>query len=366
MTDAPSWVPPDPSPPEPDPPPAVPPDTPPPVPSAPVPIRTNRLAIAATACAVLGLVPLALGFGIAALVRLKDGNDKKGRQYAVSGVIGAGIWVITYVVIAAMAVNSMVSVGRDDSGRVRKSGVLLVSSLRTGDCFFGPLPGSRLTPVSVAPCTKPHNSEVTAVGALPAEPYPGEKAVDAEADRWCGIRSLHLGRSVHGPYLISYFLTPEKKAWENGDRKVICTVHYTGPGTLTTPIAETIGTAPTFYADLKVGDCFEGLDPSGVFTVPISCADAHRNQVYATYTLPLDGSRVPSDYPPYPGTSAVKKKASRFCKAKAKALFGKRPPPVPVRRRYILPDGEHWDVGIRTVVCLATTKKPLKRSLLPK
>jgi hypothetical protein len=368
VTDAPSWAPPDPSPaapasPEPAPS-GAPADEPPP-PPAPVPRRTNRLAIAAAVTGAVGLVPIALGLGIAALVRLRGGNEK-GRGYAVSGLAGAGIWTIAAVVIATMAVNSMVGVNRDESGRVRKSGMLLVSALRAGDCFFGPLPGSRHVPVSVAPCTEPHDSEVTAAGALPAEPYPGEKALKAEADRWCGTRFRPLGKSPHAPYLLFYRLVPDRKAWDGGNRKVICSVHYSGPGTLDEPLADTVATAETYYAELKVGDCFEGLDPSGVFTATISCTDAHRNQVYATYTLPLDGSRTPSDYPPYPGSHSVKKKAARWCKAKARALFGEHPPPVPVREWYIVPNKENWDGGIRTVVCLARTTKPLKRSLLPK
>ncbi len=191
-------------------------------------------------------------------------------------------------------------------------------------------------------------------------------AAEAEANRWCNTRAVSLGRSPHAPYLLYYRLIPDRAAWDDGDRKVSCSVHYSGPETLTSPLAETIASNLKYYAELEVGDCFEGVGPSGIFTTTISCADAHRNQVYATYTLPLDANRLPSDYPPYPGSSAVKKKASRFCKQKARALFSEHPPPVPVHERYIVPNKESWDNGIRTVVCLATTTKPLKRSLLPK
>ncbi|NEA26534.1 DUF4190 domain-containing protein [Actinomadura bangladeshensis] len=340
-------------------------DTPPPVPSAPVPIRTNRLAIAATVCAVLGLVPFALGFGVAALVRLKDGNEK-GKGYAVSGLVGAGIWTIAALVIAATAVTSMVSVNRDDSGRVREPGRLLVSALRPGDCFAGPLPGSRHAIVSVTPCTRPHDSEVTRVGPLPEEPYPGREAVDAASARWCAARNFYLGKSPLLPDLRYYRLVPDKAGWKSGNRTVICSVHHTGPDRLTSTFAETIDPNLKYYYELKPRDCLADIAPQSLATTTVPCTELHRNQVYATHRLPLESGRVPSDYPPYPGTGVVRTRASRFCKTEARKLFGGHPPPVPVRRQVAGPTQEYWEVGIRTVVCLATTKKPLKRSLIPK
>lgn len=364
MTDAPSWVPPDPSPPEPDPSSSVPMDTPPP-PSAPVTVRTNRLAIAATVCAVLGLVPLALGFGIAALVRLRGGKEK-GKGYAVSGLVGAGIWTIAAVVIAAMAVSSLVGVSRDASGRVGKPGRLLVSALRPGDCFAGPLPGSRHAIVSATPCTRPHDSEVTGVGPLPDEPYPGDEALDASSTRWCATRNLYLGKSPLLPDLRYYRLVPDKAGWKSGNRKVICSVHHTGSDRLTSTLAETIDPNLKYYYELKPRDCLADIASQSLVTTAIPCTELHQNQVYAAYQLPLESGRAPSDYPPYPGTGVVRAKASRFCKAEARKLFGGHPPPVPVRQQVAGPTQEYWEVGIRTVVCLARTAKPLKRSLFPK
>ncbi|MEU5995785.1 septum formation family protein [Spirillospora sp. NPDC047418] len=368
MTDAPSWAPPDPSPaapasPEPAPS-GAPADAPPPA-SAPVPRRTNRLAIAAAVTGAVGLVPIALGLGIAALVRLRGGNEK-GRGYAVSGLAGAGIWTIAAVVIAAMAVNSMVGVNRDESGRVRKSGMLLVSALRPGDCFAGPLPGNRHAIVSVTPCTRPHDSEVTGAGPLPEEPYPGDEALNAESARWCATRNFYLGNSPHMPDLRYYRLVPDKAGWKSGNRTVICSVLHTGSDRLTSTLAETIDPNLKYYYELKPRDCLADIAAQSLATTTVPCTDPHRNQVYATYQLPLESGRAPSDYPPYPGTGVVRANASRFCTTRARKLFGGHPPPVPVRRQVAGPTQEYWEIGIRTVVCLARTTKPLKRSLLPK
>lgn len=61
------------------------------------PARTSRLAIAALVTGLLGLVPVATGLAIGALVRTGR-RGERGRGLAVGGLVASAAWVVAGVV----------------------------------------------------------------------------------------------------------------------------------------------------------------------------------------------------------------------------------------------------------------------------
>ncbi|MEU8796818.1 septum formation family protein [Spirillospora sp. NPDC048819] len=328
------------------------------------PARTNRLAIVALVTGLLGLVLFAVGFAIAALVQAGR-RGEKGKGLAIGGIAASAVWVVAGVVVAALTVTSVFSVDRDDEGRVTKSGKVLASTLRAGDCFVGTATDGTVL-VTALPCTQPHDSEVIATSTLPREPYPGDENVEAQVDLLCGERARYLQKSRHFRDLRYYNLMPDELTWADDDRKATCTVHYIGPGTLTSPLVATVDDRLKTFKDLAVGDCLKNwTTDSPVFPV-VSCTESHELQVYATFQAPMGGSYAPGDYPPYPGEEKIQKQASRGCEKRAVKLFKKHPPRVPVDGRFVWPKELDWYSGDTQIVCLVTgVEGPLKRSVVP-
>ncbi len=79
--------------------------------------------------------------------------------------------------------------------------------------------------MSTVPCSEPHDFEVYAVPTLTSDDYPGDDAVDAQADDPCG--------SAFGPFVgfdyqdsIYDYLgyKPTSESWSTGDRVVDCVI----------------------------------------------------------------------------------------------------------------------------------------------
>ncbi|XRQ03435.1 septum formation family protein [Actinomadura welshii] len=330
-----------------------------------MPGRTNRLAIAALVTGLLGLVLLAVGFAIAALVQTGRRREK-GKGLALGALVASGVWTVVAAIMAATAVTSTFSVDRDDGGRVTKSGKVLGSALREGDCFTGG-DGAPSGFVTALPCTEPHDGEVIATPTLPAEPYPGDETVDAAAAQACYQRGLYLQKSRRVRDLNFFHLWPDELRWADGDRRVTCAVRYTGPGTLTTPLRETVDTGLKTVEELSVGDCIENWNTSTPVLPVISCDEPHEFQVYGEFQTPMGGTYALGDYPPYPGEAKVEKQAARRCAKQARKVFAKNPPPVPVDGMLVWPREEDWFNGNTQVLCLVKgLRGPLKRSVVPR
>ncbi|TDD82436.1 hypothetical protein E1293_16750 [Actinomadura darangshiensis] len=337
---------------------------PPPPPA--VPERTNRLAIAALATGVIGLVVIGIGLGIAALVQAGR-RGEKGRGLAVTGIAASVVWIIAGGVAAALAVGSMFSVDRDASGHISKGGKVLASTLRQGDCFTGRLHG-RATLVTATPCTKPHDGEIIATSTLPDQPYSGDRDVREDAAILCDSRTLYLVKSTRYRYLRPAYLVPDEAAWESGNRQVACAVHYAGPGTLTTPVAATVDTNLKLYTELAAGDCLKDWANEGAALPIVECTKPHEFQVAAVFGLPLPGVDDPAydGFPPYPGEKKARKLAIRGCDSRLSKVFKKHPPRVPVEESYIWPGEDQWNSGITTVICMVSGQgRKLKRSVVP-
>ncbi|WUH96663.1 septum formation family protein [Spirillospora sp. NBC_00431] len=323
-------------------------------PSTPVARRTNRLAIAALVTGLCGLVLIAIGLAIAALVQAGR-RGERGKGLAVGGLVASAVWCVAAVVTLAVVAGSLLTVDRDSSGQVTGRDKVLPSGLRAGDCFTGFEEGS-MAPITALPCTEPHEGEAIAEVRLPGGEYPGDQKVTEMASDMCDRKMQRFRRSRYATDLEPYSITPTKTSWGAGDRKVICLARYTGPGTLTAPLAKTVDPNMKEWLGLKLGDCLGKWDDDAPAQRVLPCSQPHWIQVYAVLTLPES---------PYPGAKAAQRKAEAACDKRADKLFtGRRYPDLV---SWLFPEKYEWESGVRTVVCLGQSEgKPMTKSLLPR
>jgi Domain of unknown function (DUF4190)/Septum formation len=187
------------------------------------PPRTSGLAIASLVFGIIGGILLSVGFGIAALVKIRHNPQLRGRGMAIAGLILSGVWLV--IVIAVIAVGLTVGPQRSSSGQVTQPGVTSVYSLRTGDCLQNP--GARLgiITVRVVPCGQPHNAQVFAVFPVPGSGYPGTAALPRRAATGCHARIAgSINRSLVTNSMTLQYLFPESHSWADGHRSVTCLV----------------------------------------------------------------------------------------------------------------------------------------------
>ncbi|MFB4304097.1 septum formation family protein [Actinomadura sp. NTSP31] len=328
------------------------------------PRRTNRLAIAALVTGLLGLVVLAVGFGIAALVQIGRRGDK-GRGLAVVGLVAAVAWTCAGVVVYKTILSPFLSVKRDAAGHIVEGGKIFARDLRIGDCFTGPAREDART-VSAMPCTVPHDAEAVAAVTLPDRPsFPGDAWINATSKRLCEARYGALVKSRYRENLKSYFLKPRRDGWDGGARKVTCVLRLTGGNALTSPLATTVERGTKLYQELSVRDCIKGSPENSDLLYITACNLAHTYQVYGK----IDVVRlfVKRKSKAYPGTGPVEKQVARYCQNRGTTVFTAHPTKFPVQGGYLYPRKQQWDAGIKVAFCIVKrTSGSLNRSVVPK
>ncbi|MFD0686649.1 DUF4190 domain-containing protein [Actinomadura fibrosa] len=318
--------------------------------------RTNRLAIVALVTGLLCLVPLALGFGVAALVQTGRRNEK-GRGLAVGGLVAALAWAAAGAVFAAMSLGSLFAPDRDEAGHIRKSGRVLVGALRVGDCFTGFSGDTSNRFVTAMPCTRPHDGEVAARVQMQDGPYPGDERTTELATDLCERRLTRLLRkSRYSDDLEIYATQPDGTTWRSGDREVTCMLRYVGPGTLTAPLSESVDEAAKAFADMAVGDCFGKWKDDSPTQRVVSCTGPHWSEVYWVQALPAG---------PYPGDAKVERQADALCDKRAGTVFKghKRPD----RLFHLYPLEGDWSAEDRRIVCLGESlDRPMRGPIVPR
>lgn len=134
---------------------------------------------------------------------------------------------------------------RDDDGSITAGGTTDVFTLRQGDCLDDAptaaaneqdaadahpasdddTRGRQVGDVSTVPCSEPHDFEVYATPTLTGDDFPGDDAVDAQADDLCGRA---YGPFVGFDYQDSIYdyqgYKPTSDSWSTGDRTVDCII----------------------------------------------------------------------------------------------------------------------------------------------
>lgn len=199
---------------------------------------TNGLAVAALVVGVIGFVvfafsgPVALGLGIAALVQIRrTGDDGKG--LAVAGVVLGALQTVFLLVVGALFAVG-VWAGFRDLGTIEDptepafttqpgEDTLWITDLRVGECFDDAGEDGEVYPMD---CAEDHDAEVYAGVVLPPGKYPGDRAVEAAAEKSCDREYLvYVGTPVTKTSLEPSFWYPGREDWEGGDRSVTCVVY---------------------------------------------------------------------------------------------------------------------------------------------
>ncbi|MCI0689653.1 MAG: septum formation family protein [Sporichthyaceae bacterium] len=97
-----------------------------------------------------------------------------------------------------------------------------ISELELGNCFAEPS-GDLVERLIRLDCAGPHDAEVYAVVDLPPSPtYPGDDAVEAQADQVCTDASTAIDDSLlPGSATIGYFF-PAEENWSSDDATALC------------------------------------------------------------------------------------------------------------------------------------------------
>jgi hypothetical protein len=182
--------------------------------------KTNGFAIASLSLSLMGCAGvLSVAFGVLALVQTKNNGDRRGRRFAIAGLVVTGLWFLGIAVAIGVAVAR--GPDRDAAGTVKGLTSVPVTDLRPGDCleYLGLAYQSH---VNVVPCAKPHTSEVFARFTLPGGRWAGDAQVKNAAGDGCDSRFQ--GYSGVRPDEDSYSLLavpPDKLDWP-GERDVLC------------------------------------------------------------------------------------------------------------------------------------------------
>jgi Septum formation len=103
-----------------------------------------------------------------------------------------------------------------------------VYKLEVGDCF-AEVPEEDVFTVPVVPCSEPHSEEVFAVVSLPEGDFPGDDAINAQADELCIAEfKSFVGLSHEESVLDFSYFYPSEESWLDGDRVVTCTIYDPG------------------------------------------------------------------------------------------------------------------------------------------
>ncbi|MBD0745264.1 DUF4190 domain-containing protein [Streptomyces sp. CBMA152] len=191
----------------------------------PEPARTSGLAVASLVTGIVCCVPpLGAVLGGVALGHIRK-KGLRGKGMAVTGVVLSSVsTVLAVVFVVSGAAGSFwdgFKSGVHDAQHTRST-----MNLRRGDCFN--VPGGELerevVNVTVVPCDKPHDGEVSGSFKLSGSAFPGDKAITALADRRCwpveqeyAMDSWALPAEAE-----SYYYTPSQRSWRLGDHSVTC------------------------------------------------------------------------------------------------------------------------------------------------
>ncbi len=182
----------------------------------------DGLSIASLVFGIIGGILLAIPFGIAGLVRTRQGV-RRGRPLAIAGLSLSLVWVIVLVGIITYEAGRQPDRAAD--GTVTHQGSISPANLRVGDCVKVPsfVPGQAkpVGTLTVTKCTDPHNGQVfTDVQSTDAT-YPGQSALTAEGLQDCSQPALTFLNKPSSTLELVVFV-PTQAVWDTGNRTEHC------------------------------------------------------------------------------------------------------------------------------------------------
>jgi len=305
----------------------------------PPPAKTNVWAILSLIFGVLGLigVPVSVICGIVGLKKAKQGQG--GRGLAIAGLALSGAWVL--VLAGIFAYYFIKSDGNPFT---------YVLPPKTGDCIAEMPRGEGAARVKTIDCADLHEGEVVAVLTMPDGNFPGQDTFD-EYERKCQLEvATYSPAAIDDPSVGLYVRYPKEEFWANGYRDVTCVATFDPPRTGSIKGATDERSSASYF---KTGDCLAEMPAGAQAVTLVDCDERHAAEVFAVLMLP-DGD--------FPGQATIEQYKDK-CKQElaAYAPAAANDPSVVVRKRF--PDEKSWDVGDRSVTCIAALNPPRTGSL---
>ena len=170
--------------------------------------------------------PSALGAAVPEPSRPSPGESvvtevHTGGRRGLSRLAVAGVIVVLVAVVAAAGVLVVATHGFRHKTVVTYRPAA-VFSLRAGDCINSSPNGLSVTILS---CATPHEAEVFATFSLTGSSWPGEAAVQQQANSGCASRiASYLNPQLLTAGLIQQYVYPNQDAWQANVRTVVCEV----------------------------------------------------------------------------------------------------------------------------------------------
>ncbi|MFJ6383505.1 DUF4190 domain-containing protein [Kitasatospora sp. NPDC092039] len=199
----------------------------------PGPAPTNGFAVGSLVTGLLLVAPVALVFGILALVQIKR-RKERGSGMAVTGLVLGTIGTVLLALLLGAADFSSPRAGRFGQAPKAPAGSVHWSDLRAGDCYDSPEGGSTADAdgdvtvywVHRVACAQPHHGEVAGSAEIPSGNglYPGESEARESAGRLCRkvLDGYALDQWVVPDGMDDVYLYPTARNWESGARSVTC------------------------------------------------------------------------------------------------------------------------------------------------
>ena len=140
----------------------------------------------------------------------------------------------TAVALAAVATLALTACStptqntRDDSGAITEANDDAdVFDLRVGDCL-DEAGDEEVQSVPTVPCADEHDYEVYSSTDVEGGDYPGQDAVNAQADEYCVMAfDAFVGTAYDESALDYSYFTPTQESWDfNDDREILCMVFH--------------------------------------------------------------------------------------------------------------------------------------------
>lgn len=191
---------------------------------------TDGFAIASLVTALVGLGLVAIGLGIAALVRIGR-HGSRGRALAIAGIAVGAVTTILAGVIGAFALSAVLG-SRSLAADVAVPRDVNARQIVPGNCL-DPLPDDGdIDTVRVVPCADPHAAQVISQYDFEkAAVWPGQPAADRRVATACEVSPAETEAG-----LTPLTWAPTEQSWTNGDRTGLCLLHHADG----TPLTQTL------------------------------------------------------------------------------------------------------------------------------
>lgn len=111
------------------------------------------------------------------------------------------------------------------TGELQESGDVDVFDVEVGDCLGGETAEGEISSVEATPCSEPHAEEIFAAVTVADGEYPGQEALDVEAEQCLTEFAEFVGMAYDESVLEINYMTPTEESWAEGDREILCTIY---------------------------------------------------------------------------------------------------------------------------------------------